>query len=112
MEEIRSSGSQTEEVEDLAAARDLDVLYVTRIQRERFGDMQEYAKVAGSYRLTRDSVLSLGKRIKLMHPLPRVDEIAPEVDNLPNAVYFQQAHNGIPVRQAVLALVTGALEES
>jgi aspartate carbamoyltransferase catalytic subunit len=108
-EEIHSNGSQTTELEDLNDVPDLDVLYVTRIQRERFGDLQEYARVAGCYRLTEETVGKLGARIKIMHPLPRVDEIAPEVDSLENAIYFKQAHNGIPVRQAVLALVTGAL---
>jgi aspartate carbamoyltransferase catalytic subunit len=111
-EEIRDNGSRTTELEDLGKVPDLDldVLYVTRIQRERFGDMQEYAKVAGYYRLTGETVRSLGRDIRIMHPLPRVDEILPEVDELDNAVYFKQAHNGIPVRQAVLALVTGALK--
>ncbi|MFW6180707.1 MAG: aspartate carbamoyltransferase, partial [Spirochaetota bacterium] len=111
-EEIKANGSRTTELEDLGRVPGLglDVLYVTRIQRERFGDMQEYAKVAGYYRLTGETVRGLGRDIKIMHPLPRVDEILPEVDELENAVYFKQAHNGIPVRQAVLALVTGALK--
>jgi aspartate carbamoyltransferase catalytic subunit len=93
-----------------AASRNLDILYVTRIQKERFGDPQEYKSVAHSYRVTRDTVDFLGGNVKLMHPLPRVDEIAEEVDRLPNAIYFDQAHNGIPTRQALLGLVTGGLE--
>ena len=104
------NGSRTFEVEDLDRLDEpLDVLYVTRIQKERFGDMQEYAKVAGCYRVTKKVVESLGGDIRIMHPLPRVDEIAIEVDELDNALYFRQAHNGIPVRQAVLGLVLGTI---
>jgi len=95
-----------EETADL----DLDVLYVTRIQKERFGDPQEYEKVAGTYRITLDTIEMLGGEVKIMHPLPRVDEIDVEVDDTPNAVYFLQAHNGIPTRQALLGLVTGGLK--
>lgn len=87
----------------------LDVLYVTRIQRERFGDPMEYEKVAGSYRITQQSVDILGKQVRIMHPLPRVNEIAEQIDQTDNALYFQQAHNGIPVRQALLGLVTGGI---
>ena len=89
---------------------DLDILYVTRIQKERFGDPLEYKKVAGVYRVTQETIDTLGKDIRVMHPLPRVDEIAEEVDTLPNAIYFTQAHNGIPTRQALLGLVTGGLD--
>jgi aspartate carbamoyltransferase catalytic subunit len=88
----------------------LDVLYVTRIQRERFADIQEYEQVAHSYRITKDTLSVLNPKIKIMHPLPRVDEIAYEVDKTENAIYFKQAHNGIQVRQAILGLLTGAIE--
>jgi aspartate carbamoyltransferase catalytic subunit len=109
--EIRENGSKIKETSDLESLHDgLDVLYVTRIQKERFGDMQEYERVAGCYRVTKKVVNLLGKELKIMHPLPRVDEIAQEVDELKNALYFQQAHNGIPVRQAVLGLVLGMLK--
>ncbi len=99
-------------IADLEEAADygLDILYVTRIQKERFGDPQEYEKVAGTYRLTPEIVRMLGENVKVMHPLPRVDEIAEEVDSMPNAIYFTQAHNGIPTRQALLGLVTGGLK--
>ena len=93
-----------------AGSLDLDILYVTRIQKERFGDPLEYKKVAGVYRVTQETIDALGKDIRVMHPLPRVDEIAEEVDTLPNAIYFRQAHNGIPTRQALLGLVTGGLD--
>jgi len=97
---------QPEEAADLG----LDFLYVTRIQKERFGDPQEYASVAHSYTVTRDTVSALGGGVRIMHPLPRVDEISEDVDALPNALYFIQAHNGVPTRRALLGLVTGGLE--
>lgn len=110
VQEITENGSEVCEVDDLEHLKDhLDVLYVTRIQKERFGDMQEYEKVAGSYRITKEVIEELGGEIKIMHPLPRVDEIAQEVDELDNALYFRQAHNGIPVRQAILGLILGKL---
>ena len=82
-----------------------DIIYMTRIQRERFGDPAEYEKLKGSYVLTRDLLKKAKKDVLIMHPLPRVDEIAPEVDELPNAAYFRQAHNGVYLRMALLALV-------
>jgi aspartate carbamoyltransferase catalytic subunit len=109
--DLTSAGIEFTEVAQPEEAGDgLDVLYVTRIQRERFGDPQEYESVAHCYRITRDTVRALGGRPVIMHPLPRVDEIAEEVDDLPNAIYFRQAHNGIPTRQALLGLVTGGLD--
>lgn len=92
-----------------AADMNLDVLYVTRIQKERFGDPQEYKNVAHGYRIDKDTIAVLGKQVRIMHPLPRVDEIAEEVDATPNAIYFTQAHNGVPTRQALLGLVTGGI---
>lgn len=110
LDEIREMRSEIHEYKDLEDIKGpLDVLYVTRIQKERFGDLQEYERVAGTYRVTPETVLALGGAVKIMHPLPRVYEIAPEVDSMENAIYFMQAHNGIPVRQAILGLVTGAI---
>jgi aspartate carbamoyltransferase catalytic subunit len=86
----------------------VDVLYVTRIQKERFPDPEEYHKVAGAYRLDVESLEGAKKGMIIMHPLPRVDEIAPEVDATKHARYFQQAFNGVPVRMALLSLVLGA----
>ena len=98
------------QTEDFAeAGKALDVLYVTRIQKERFGDFQEYERVAGSYRVGHRALEVLGPKTRILHPLPRVDEIAPTVDSDPRALYFRQAHNGVPTRQAVLGLVTGAI---
>jgi len=84
-----------------------DVLYMTRIQKERFTDVAEYEKLKGAFILTRPLVERGKKGITIMHPLPRVDEISADVDDLPNAAYFRQAHNGVFVRMALLALVMG-----
>lgn len=81
---------------------DADVIYVTRIHKERFPDLEEYEKVRGSYKITLKSLDYIGKAL-IMHPLPRVDEITPEFDQVPNALYFKQAQNGLPVRMALLA---------
>ena len=84
-----------------------DVLYVTRIQKERFPDPVEYEKVAGVYRVD-PALVTLGpEKMIIMHPLPRVNEIAPEVDALPQAKYFTQAFNGVPVRMALLSMLIG-----
>jgi aspartate carbamoyltransferase catalytic subunit len=81
---------------------EIDVLYVTRIQKERFPDEEEYRKVAGSYRLTSDTLRNVRESMIVMHPLPRVDEIHPSVDLTRHAKYFQQAFYGVPVRMAIL----------
>ncbi|MEE8168471.1 MAG: aspartate carbamoyltransferase [Candidatus Hydrothermarchaeales archaeon] len=86
-----------------------DVLYVTRIQKERFPDPEEYEKVKGAYKITLDSLKGAKDDLIIMHPLPRVDEIAQEVDATKHARYFQQVHYGIPVRMAVLKLVMEAV---
>ena len=88
----------------------LDVLYVTRIQKERFPDPAEYAKVKGVYKIDLKTLSNAKKDLIILHPLPRVDEIAAEVDNTPQARYFQQVWNGIIVRMALLALVLGAVK--
>ncbi len=94
-------------LEDAAAAA--DVLYVTRVQRERFANQSDYDAAAGQ--LVVDAALLARTKSKaiIMHPLPRVDEISTDVDALPAAKYFDQARNGVPVRMAVLAAL---LEES
>lgn len=90
-------------VEDVIA--DLDVLYVTRIQRERFPDAASYLDVASSYRITPEIVDLARPGMIVLHPLPRVGEIDPRVDALPNAKYFEQAHHGVSVRMAMLGEV-------
>jgi len=88
----------------------VDVLYVTRIQKERFPDPAEYAKVKGVYRIDLDTLKNAKSDLIILHPLPRVDEIAPEIDATAQARYFQQVWNGIVVRMALLALVLGAIK--
>jgi aspartate carbamoyltransferase catalytic subunit len=88
----------------------VDVLYMTRIQKERFPDPAEYAKVKGSYRVNLEALKDARKDLILLHPLPRVDEIAAEVDGTRFARYFQQVGNGIVVRMALLALILGAVK--
>jgi aspartate carbamoyltransferase catalytic subunit len=86
---------------------EIDVLYVTRVQRERFLDPREYEKIKKSYVVNLDFLSKLKKIPIIMHPLPRVDELAVEVDSLPQAKYFEQAANGVYVRMALLAGVLG-----
>ncbi|MDH5460287.1 MAG: aspartate carbamoyltransferase, partial [Candidatus Bathyarchaeota archaeon] len=88
----------------------VDVLYVTRIQKERFPDPAEYAKVKGSYKIDLETLSKAQEDLIILHPLPRVDEIAAEVDNTSHARYFQQVWNGIVVRMALLALILGAVK--
>ena len=88
----------------------IDVLYVTRIQKERFPDPAEYAKVKGIYKIDLKTLKKAKKDMIILHPLPRVDEIAAEVDSTPQARYFQQVWNGIVVRMVLLALVLGGVK--
>jgi len=92
--------SRLEEVID-----ELDVLYTSRIQKERFPDPAEYEMVRGSYRITPESLKRAKGHLIILHPLPRVDEIDFKVDYLPYAKYFEQASYGIPVRMALLKLI-------
>jgi len=85
----------------------LDVLYVTRIQRERFPDESEYRKVAGEYQIDTETLEDAREDLRVMHPLPRVDEIDHAIDDTDHARYFQQAHNGVPVRMALLDIMLG-----
>lgn len=79
---------------------DVDVLYVTRIQKERFPDEEEYSKIKGAYLINNDLIEE--KNLIVMHPLPRIDEIATDVDNTKYNKYFEQAFYGVPVRMAIL----------
>ncbi|MBS7653683.1 MAG: aspartate carbamoyltransferase [Candidatus Bathyarchaeia archaeon] len=90
---------------------EIDVLYVTRIQKERFPDLAEYTKVRGSYSIDLNVLRRARSDLIILHPLPRVDEIASEVDSTPFARYFQQVRNGLVVRMALLALILGAVKE-
>src|SRR2546427_9538603 len=96
------------ETEDLnAVLPDVDVVYMTRIQKERFTDPEAYNAVKGVYRMDKASMTLMRKYAILMHPLPRVDEIAPEVDEDPRAAYFRQARNGLHIRMALLDRLLG-----
>jgi aspartate carbamoyltransferase catalytic subunit len=81
----------------------LDVLYVTRIQRERFADIEEYERVKDFYVFNEEDLAQTKDGFKIMHPLPRVNEISPDIDYSHKAIYFKQTYYGIPMRKAVLA---------
>jgi aspartate carbamoyltransferase catalytic subunit len=105
---IKGLGSEPESSNSLSAViPDADVLYVTRIQKERIPDESEYNKVAGIYQVNKKLLKSAKDKLIVMHPLPRVTEIAPDVDATDHALYFRQAFNGVPVRMALLSLVLG-----
>ena len=98
------------EQEDLAKViPEADVIYMTRIQKERFGSLEDYEKVRGSYRLSADDLVTAKSNMIVMHPLPRVDEIAFSVDNTPHSKYFRQVWYGLLVRMSLIGLVLGAL---
>jgi aspartate carbamoyltransferase catalytic subunit len=84
---------------------DSDVLYVTRLQKERFTDLTEYERLKDDFILTLDLLDSDTKAMTIMHPLPRVNEVDQAVDSLPNAAFFRQASNGVPIRMALLYLL-------
>jgi aspartate carbamoyltransferase catalytic subunit len=108
--DLHQAGANVREHEALEGVLpELDVLYVTRIQRERFPDEREYRAVAGEYQIDPEILADAKESLTVMHPLPRVDEIDPAVDDLPQARYFEQAHNGVPVR---MALLDSLLEDS
>ncbi len=79
-----------------------DILYMTRVQRERFTDLMEYERVKNVYVLRADMLQGCRDNLRILHPLPRVGEIATDVDACPQAYYFQQAKNGLYVREALI----------
>ena len=106
--DLQSHGSEVIESENLSGAiADADVIYMTRVQKERFPDEDEYAKVAGIYKMTADDLAGAKGGMIVMHPLPRVDEVDPSVDSTKHARYFQQAFNGVPTRMALLCRSLG-----
>ena len=107
---LQAKGAEIVETSDLTEAiGKTDVLYVTRIQKERFADPAQYEALKGAYVVNNDLLKLAKPDLTIMHPLPRVDEIAKEVDAYAGAAYFRQAANGVLVRMALLALVTGKM---
>lgn len=101
--DLNAGGAEVTETADLAGTiAEADVIYMTRIQKERFPDEDEYTKVAGIYMLTASDLSGAKESMVIMHPLPRVNEIHPSVDSTPHARYFQQAFNGVVARMALL----------
>ncbi|MDR0911956.1 MAG: aspartate carbamoyltransferase [Methanobrevibacter sp.] len=98
LEKNNKSFHETEDIHEVLD--DVDILYVTRIQKERFPDVEEYSKIKGAYLINKD--LIDGKDLIVMHPLPRIDEISHDIDNTKYNLYFKQAFNGVPVRMAIL----------
>jgi len=110
-EELREKKIKyVKETDLLRQCKELDVIYMTRIQKERFADPMEYEKFKGVYQIGKELLSHCKKDVKVMHPLPRVDEIKRDLDDTENAVYFKQAGYGVPVRQALLALVLGKVK--
>ena len=110
IEQLDEKGIQytiTERLEDVIG--ELDVLYMTRVQKERFFNEQDYIRLKDSYILDKEKMKSAKDRMIVLHPLPRVNEIAPEVDDGPRAAYFKQVKFGMYARMALISKVTGAL---
>ena len=106
--DLRSHGAEVNEADSLQdQIPDADVIYMTRIQKERFPDEDEYSKVAGIYKLRASDLSGAKKEMIVMHPLPRVDEIDPSLDSTDHAKYFEQAFNGVPTRMALLCRSLG-----
>lgn len=104
-EELDEAGCQYHIFPSLEAAVEwADILYMTRVQRERF-DEQEFARIQGKFNLNAAMLTNAKPNLRILHPLPRVDEIHPDVDNTPYAYYFEQAKNGVYARQAILSLI-------
>lgn len=105
-DDLVGRGVRFDEIEEVNDVIDqLDIMYVTRIQKERFASLEDYEKVKDSYRIEARMLKNARENLRIMHPLPRVNEIAPDVDSTPYAYYFQQARNGVFMRQAILSLL-------
>ena len=105
---LKEKGVEYEETVDLAEAiKEADVLYQTRIQEERFENRDEYLRLKGSYVIDRKFIGDNNNKITVMHPLPRIDEISPDLDDYDGSAYFRQVQNGVFVRMALITLVLG-----
>lgn len=108
MNEVKDAGVDVRETHDVAdVIQNADVLYVTRVQKERFSDLAQYEEVKNLYEITTDLMTKAKKKMIIMHPLPRVGEIHYNVDSDARAAYFRQVQNGMYVRMALLAAVLG-----
>ncbi|MBM4429046.1 MAG: aspartate carbamoyltransferase [Chloroflexi bacterium] len=109
VELVRSKGHLTvEETSDLPAAlKQADVMYIVRVQKERYADPAEYERAKGLYKVDRAMLEAAGRPITVLHPMPRVDELAEDVDDYPGACYFRESFNGVLIRMALLSLVLG-----
>lgn len=106
IDEMRKSGVNVVEVDSVEdAVKDVDVIYMTRIQKERFPDLREYDKVRGRFSITRDELPLLREDAIILHPLPRVDELDSGLDNTPHAKYFDQVYSGVVLRMAILKMI-------
>jgi aspartate carbamoyltransferase catalytic subunit len=108
MNDIRDHDLPVTETYDVAdIISDVDVLYVTRVQKERFPDLAQYEEVSDLYVITPELMEQAKKKMIVMHPLPRVGEISYHLDSDPRAAYFRQMENGMYIRMALLAAVLG-----
>ena len=105
----QANGIEYHEYRDFSeeVSNETDILYMTRVQRERFTDLMEYERVKDVYILRANMLHKAKDNMKILHPLPRVNEIAYDVDNDPHAYYFEQARNGLYARQAIISDVLG-----
>lgn len=108
---LDEKGIKYEEYHDMADVLPLvDILYMTRVQKERFSDLLEYERVKNTYVLRNDMLGVTKDNLRVLHPLPRVGEIATDVDQSPKAYYFEQAKNGMFTRMAIIAAILGVKE--
>ncbi|MCB1177989.1 MAG: aspartate carbamoyltransferase [Leptospiraceae bacterium] len=105
--ELNSHPLTYEETSDIKKIWECDVIYVTRIQEERFADHKEYEKLKETYKVNKEIILASKKPTTILHPLPRVTELSTDLDDLPNAAYFRQAEYGVAVRMTLLCLCLG-----
>ena len=105
---IKANGGTFTEVSSLdQVIGSLDVLYMTRIQQERFFNEEDYLRLKGCYELDEQLLQLAPPTMPVLHPLPRIDEIKPDVDNDPRAAYFDQVHNGVYIRMAIILALLG-----
>ena len=105
---VKNAGLEYFQYDDLKDVIPIaDILYMTRIQKERFPDPLEYEKVKNAYILSNDMLSDSKDNMRVLHPLPRVNEITEDVDDNPKAYYFQQVKNGVYIRQALIAAILG-----